>query len=277
MKLFFARLTSVLLLSAFVSLAYAQVDAAAAERILRKSGTWSQIDAVTPQFKTAFAESIRQQSGAAVKELEIERFAAVAERAFAATKLKTMIANTVAEQTNPQHVAALDKWYDGPIGKRLTALEEAAAKLDQGESVKEGAALVAALKAPRLAIVQEMVDVTRAADFIADLSINMGTAVAYGASLASSEVEVPLKQLRENAMKEREPMIKVMRDYVLSIYAKTYEKASDEDLKAYIAFMKTPAGKQFTEVIITAFERAFVASAADLGKSLVELRKSAKT
>jgi hypothetical protein len=268
-----------LLVSCFVaSSASAQIEAASAERLLRKSGTLAQIDAIAPQFRAGFEDSLRKQPGSPLKQSEIARMSAVADRAFAASKMQSAVVATVAERMSAANLDALDRWYESELGKRMTAFEVEAAKADQAQAIEAARQLVATLPAPRIELVRELVAATRAADFIVDLTVNMTVAIAYGASLASSEVEVtPLNELRKLVLKDREQIAGAMNELLLAVYAKTYEKASDADLKSYAAFMKTAAGAQFTEAVIVAFERSLMTGAADFGRGLVEQRKSAKT
>jgi hypothetical protein len=273
----FFRIVGALLFFAFASLAQAQIETAVAERVLGKSGTLVQIDAVTPQFRANFEQGLREQRDAPLTRDEITKLASMADRAFAPAKLRTSIVATASQRLGAEQAKALEAWYDGASGKRLLALEEAAAKADPVAAMQAGAAIVAKLPVERTTLLKDLVAATRAADFVADLSIDMAVAAAYATSIATARGETPpIKDLRESAMKERSQVVQSMSDILLSAYAKTYENASEEDLKAYVELMRGTAGKQFTETIIVAFNRAVVASTTELGKALVEAKKPAK-
>jgi hypothetical protein len=259
------------------STAFAQIDAALATRILGRSGTLAQIDAVTPQFRGNFEQGLREQRDVPLTRDETAKLASMADLAFAPAALRTSIIVTAAERLTTEHVAALETWYDSALGKRFMSLEEAAAKADAAAAMQEGAAIVAKLSAERAEQLKALVDATRAAEFVADLSIDMAVGAAYATSIATSRNETPaLKDLRESATKDRSQVVHAMNGILLNAYAKTYEKVDDEDLRTYVEFMRSAAGKQFTETIIIAFNRAIVGSTTALGKAIVDSRKPAK-
>jgi Uncharacterized protein conserved in bacteria (DUF2059) len=256
---------------------FAQIDAALAARILGRSGTLAQIDAVTPQFRGNFEQGLREQRDEPLTRDETAKLTAMADRVFAPAALRASIVATAAERLTAEHVAALETWYDSALGKRFMVLEEAASKADGAAAMQAGAAIVAKLPAQRAAQLKALVEATRAAEFVADLSIDMAVAAAYTTSIATSRNETPaIKDLRESAMKDRSQVVQAMNNILLNAYAKTYEKVDDEGLKTYAEFMRSAAGKQFTETIIVAFNRAIMGSATALGKAIVDSRKPAK-
>ncbi|MGL4230368.1 MAG: hypothetical protein ACRCWJ_03295 [Casimicrobium sp.] len=264
-------------LCCFVSTAFAKVDSAVAERLLAKSGTLAQIDALPVQFKANFEEGLREQKEAPLTREEINRMTAVADRMFAVAKLRAAIASGVGERLTNEQANALDAWYDGATGKRMLALEEAAAKSDQAVAMREGAARMRALAPERAARLRELLEATRASDFVAEFSIDMSVGATYAALIATSRnAPPPLETLRESAAKEKPQIVKSVNDSLLVAYAMTYEKASDADLKAYAEFMQSAAGKAFSSAVIAAFSKTIVSSANELGKALTESAKPQK-
>jgi hypothetical protein len=255
----------------------AKVDVLVAERLLAKSGTLAQIDALPVQFKSNFEEGLREQKDVPLTREEINRMSAVVDRTFAVAKLRAAIASGVAETITDEHATALDAWYDSPTGKRMLALEEAAAKSDQAATIQEGTASLAILAPERLARVRELLDATRASDFVAELSIDMSVGATYAALKATARnAPPPIEALRESAAKDKAQIVKLVSESLLAVYVKTYAKASDADLIAYTEFMKSAAGKAFSSAVIGAFSKALVSSANDLSKALVETTKPAK-
>jgi hypothetical protein len=258
---------------ACASVACAQVEPAVAERVLSKSGTLAQLEALPPQFKTNFEQGLTEQRDTPFTRAEIKRLSDLADAAFAASKLRTSIIVTVAQRLSAEQIPPLDKWYDGELGKRMLAMEAEAAKADQRQAMEAGAVLLSKSTEPRIALLKELVAATHAAEFVADLSINMAVAAAHNASVAAAKpasrsATTTLKELRDGAMRDRAQVVTSMNEVLLIAYAKTYEKASDEDLKAYVAHMKSAAGKQLAEAVIAAFDRAISSSANELSASL---------
>ncbi len=266
-------------------LANAQVDRAIAERVLQKSGTLAQVDAVPAQFKGNFEQGLREQRDTPFTRDEINRFLALAERTFTSKALGATIIATVADQLNTDHGAILEAWYDGATGKRILAVEAAAAKADPAVTVREGSALFGKLSESRRELLKELLAASRAADFVADLSIDMAVTAAHataavtsaGSAIANTRTAQPsLKELRESAAKDRSQVVTSMNELLLVVYAKTYESLSDDELRVYVTALTSAAGKQFTEAVIVAFNRALFASASELGKAISELNKPAK-
>jgi hypothetical protein len=261
----------------FAFVVEAKVDTAVAERLLAKSGTLAQIDALPVQFKSNFEEGLREQKEVPLTREEINRMSAVVDRAFAVAKLRASIASGVAETITSEHETALDAWYDGATGRRMLALEEAAAKSDQAATIREGAASLRTLAAERVARVRELLDATQASDFVAELSIDMSVGATYAALVATSRNAPPtIALLRASAAKEKPQIVKSVSDALLVVYAKTYANASDADLNAYAEFMKSAAGKAFSNAVIAAFSKALLSSANDLSKALLDATKPPK-
>ncbi len=258
----------------FVSVVFAKVENSLVERLLAKSGTLAQIDALPAQFKSNFEEGLREQKEAPLTREEINRMSAVSDRVFAVAKLRTAITSGVGERLTTEHANALDAWYDSALSKRMLALEEAAAKTDQAAAMREGVAALGKLAPERVARLRELLEATRASDFVAEFSIDMSVGATYAALIATSRnAPPPIETLREGAAKETPQIVKSVNDSLLIAYAKTYENASDADLKAYAEFMKSGAGRAFSRAVIAAFSRAMTSSATELGKALTETSK----
>jgi hypothetical protein len=261
----------------FSAFAYAQIKTEEAENVLQKSGVLRQIDAMVPAFRTEFVKALQAHGGGSIKAEDIEQYAALASQSFDAEKLKRSIIASTAQSITPQNVAPLIRWYSGAAGKRIEAIEFEVSKRDSSETLKQGAALLPTVPSKRLAVYKEIVELTRAVEFLTDLALNTGIAVGYGAAQASSDLVVPFDAFRAEAKKQRSALLVAMNDVALAAFAATYQQATERDLDAYLNFLRTAAGKEFSAATLTAFERAFIQSAAALGKALVESRKSSRS
>lgn len=261
----------------FVPTALASVDQATAERVLAKSGTLSQIDALPAQFKANFEEGLREQRELPLTREEFNRRAGAVDRVFAVSKLRASIVGDVAKALTGGQVTALELWYESPVGKRMLELEAAAAKSDQVAALREGGAALRMLPAERVALLRSLLEATQASDFVAELSIDMSVGATHAALMATSRTPPPpINALREGAAKERAQIVKSLAESLLAAYAQTYESASDAELKTYAAFMASASGKAFSGAVISAFSAALISGATELGKVLVEPNKTPK-
>ncbi len=82
------------------TLAVAQIDPGTAERLLRRSGLWAQLDGVAAQVRQGMAEASAQAARAPDPALA-ERLAAAAEAAFAVERLRSVALRSVAQALEP--------------------------------------------------------------------------------------------------------------------------------------------------------------------------------
>lgn len=260
------------------SIVFAQVDRAVAEKLLQQSGTLAQIEALTPQFRANFEQALREQRDHPITGDEVRKFATMGDASFAPTKLRETIINTVAERLSTTNAKVVAEWYESENAKKMLALEAAASVANHAESVKKGMALNGSQPKERTAQLKSMIEASRAALFVANLSINMAVSAAVSAASATSTATPPTyAQLREAALRDRESLVQSITDVMHAVYATTYEKASDRELGDYLSYLQSPAGSQFANTIVDAFDRAIAQSTQELSVSLVQLKTPKRT
>lgn len=259
--------------------AQAQVDAATAELLMRKAGLWQQLDGLAPQVQAGFAAAAAQP-GSALKPELLERLNNTAATVYAAPRLRASALAMLTRSIRPEFVPVLVAWYESPVGRRFTALEEATAApvRDPQVVVQEGVALLKAASPERRAIFDQFMVVTKAAETIASLTINSAVAIQQGmAAAAPNGQRLSVQEVRAALEARRPRLLQAYSGIVLASFASTYASVEDAAMQEYVVFMRTPAGQHFTDLSMLAVERALLDAAAELGNTLGQARTGSTT
>ena len=254
--------------------ASAQIERDLAERLLQQSGNLAQLDALPTQFRSNFEQALREQRDLPITSDEVRKFAAMGDNAFTASKLRASVIEIVSKRLTPTDAVTLRDWYNSATGLKILALEAAATTADHGAAVRRGTALMERMTKDQVAQLRALMDASRAAEFVANLSINLAVAAAHGAASATSPKDVPaFATLREGAMREREKLMQSISNVMIAVYANTYDRASDAEIAQYLALLQSGAGKTFSDSLITALDRTIANSVTELSAALVELKR----
>lgn len=261
--------------------AHAQTDAKTAEEFLRSSGLWAQLATVAPQMRTGFSDAAAQ-AGVTPTPAELERMSRVIDSAFSAQRLRASAITIFRSDLQAEHVPALRRWYSSSPGKNITAVEEAEsasqATTDPLAIVQQGSALLSAMPAARRTMLQEYVQVTRSAEMMAQFTVDTTVAMQQGLlSVTPNATDLSAKELRATLEAQRPQMIPALAEFSLAIYARTYSRLPTAELRKYVDFMKTKAGRHFMDVSFEAFTAAMVDASAEFGRGLPGAKDKSNT
>lgn len=249
---------------------YAQTDNATAEALARKSGLWEQLSSVAPQVLAGFSEAL-SQVGTKPSAVEIDRISRVIQDAYSVTGLRAVSVGVIAGKLSARDIADLLRWYDSPVGQRITKLEEEASaeKGDPQALLQQGLALVEKLPPARRRLLDELLTETRTAEAMTQITINTLMAVQQGAASALSNTPAaPAPKLKAALESQRPQMLKEFAALSLAGFAKVYETMPTEFLEQYVAFVKSAAGRDFNTLCLEALDAAFTEAAAEFGRGL---------
>lgn len=257
-----------LLLSA--AMAWAQVDAATAETLMKKSGAWLQLAHTPAQMRRAILEAAAAAPRKA-SESELARLAQAAETAYAPERLQSTSRAAIAARLDGRHLAALDAWYDSALGRKVRQLEEAAADdpRDMETRLQQDVALLQSQDAARRALLGEVVEVTRLVELLTDLSINAAIAIQRGvASIAPDASGMTQAELRAMLQAQRPQMMQTYAVVSAATAARIYDTLPADELAQYVAFLKSDAARHYTDVGAPAMIDALVEASAEFGRRL---------
>ena len=161
------------------------------------------------------------------------------------TDLALSYLQTEADQKNLKEAMT---FLASPLGKRITE-EERAASTSEAQMEMQAYMMQLAqnpLSAERQALIQTLSDVLNADQLI--LTVMKGTfySLLEITEAISPEKAVKLKQGVDAEWNQIEPMLKAQFSEFMIMGAQySYRNVSDQDIKAYIAFLKTPSGQAY--------------------------------
>ena len=266
------QLQHVLACLAFVGLhglAGAEVPVATAEVLMRKSGVWAQLGDVAVQVKAGMAQSA---SSAALAPDDVKRLEVLADEAFAAPRLRDAFLQVVSQQLTPAQSADALKWYNSPTGQVITRLEEASsANFDDLQRVlADGHQALSHASARRQALLTQVVQATRSAEGMATLQINTTLAILQGMENVAPNPSTPSAAHLRQALEAQRPQMQASAmGVMLTMFAATYQPASDQALAQYVKFLSSRSGGALSNAMNTALDKSLSGAAQLLGSGIV--------
>lgn len=240
--------------------ANAAIDQAEAEALLDRIGVTRQLEPI-PAMLSVMLEQSQQQPDNKVSKEVAQDLAQHARRWFTVKHLRDNIVEATAATLERSDIALLDAWYGSKTGKKISRLEEDTIRqaVDGAKERERGERALARASAERRALLDELDRAVRGTELTADISVNMGTGIAYGISTALGSMPgISFTELRKLVAKELAPMRdEIARSTILS-FAATYEPLSDEELGAYVKVNQTAQGKKLSEAGFRGLDKAFV-------------------
>ena len=251
--------------------AWAQIEPAVAESLMKKSGLWQQLAEIPAQMRAgvmgAVAEGARKKPSAK----ELARVAQAVDIAYAADRLQAFSRSRLASGMDVNDLPALEAWFDSTLGGQISRLEEASAA-DQREpalQMQEGMALLQAQDATRRALLNEMVVVTRSAEMFANLATDVALSTHGITSVIGPQAQGPtLSQLQAALQAQRPQMLQGYSALAAADFARVYATLPTEELAQYLGFLKSDAGRRYTDIGMRAVGDALMDSSTELLRRL---------
>lgn len=251
--------------------AWAQIEPAVAESLMKKSGLWQQLAEIPAQMRAgvmgAVAEGARKKPSAK----ELARVAQAVDIAYAADRLQAFSRSRLASGMDINDLPALEAWFDSTLGGQISRLEEASAA-DQREpalQMQEGMALLQAQDATRRALLNEMVVVTRSAEMFANLATDVALSTHGITSVIGPQAQGPtLSQLQAALQAQRPQMLQGYSALAAAGFARVYATLPTEELAQYLGFLKSDAGRRYTDIGMRAVGDALMDSSTALLRRL---------
>jgi hypothetical protein len=261
-------ITAALLLAPL--LAAAQIDPGSAERLLRKSGLWVQLDGVAQQVRQGLVEAAAQ-AGRAAPAAEADRLQAAAVSAYAVERLRSVALRLVSRQLELRYLQPLLDWYDTPTGVLMTRLEEQSAGdlRDTGAVMDDGMARWQAMSAERRGSLEALLQASGSVDSALSMTLNTVAGVWQGLAGVLPPAEAPSPEATRALLADQLPRLRpAMEQMLRAVSAVAYAEASDAQLQEYLGFLRSPAGQHLGDVMQQVLDAAFLEGATELGRRL---------
>jgi hypothetical protein len=250
--------------------AVAAVSHEVAQDLTKKSGLWVQLDSLGAQVRGGMSAAMARNPGAQT-EAQKTRMLDCAQAAYAPDGLRLPAVDAVAGTLQLADVAPLLAWYDSPLGRKISGVEEASAsrEADPQERLRRGAESLSGASDSRKASLRAILDETHSVDIMADTLIEMALAVQQGvASVDPAASGASINELKANLNSRRPQLIQHYAQIALPAYAFTYAELGDDELAKYATYLGTPAAKTFNDGSMRAVARALTSGSVKLGRCL---------
>jgi hypothetical protein len=203
----------------------------------------------------------------------IKRVVEAAQRVFNAKRMQELIRTQLAQSARADDLRTFNEFFDTSLGKRVVALEVAAAKAnpEQTQAKAAGLAPVFEEKQPaRYAIAKRLDAATRGTEFVVTMIENMSLAALRGSAATSGQNRTfEIDKARQQFRDDNGRLLEQLRPVVITTNAVMYEALSDEDFSRYAQFLETPTGIRVSASVLRAFNALFDQLSGELSKALV--------
>jgi len=253
-----------LVLLAGAALAGPQPGSEPIDRLIERSGLAAQITNYQAAMQAGIdsAHAMRHEIGSA----NVEQLRRAVAYAYSASSLRPVLRSELAKRLTQKEIAAALAWLDSPVGRKLTALEEAASTPEAQQRiarvVRAGALDVAPGRAQTL---HALIRATHAAEVGASLMIQSAIGIWEASGNSTPDFTAALRRELEA---RRSEIVAEMHQRSFGAFSVVYASASDAELAALLAFARSPAGAKYHSASASAFQSTLVQAARKLGGTL---------
>lgn len=211
---------------------------------------------------------------------------AAVDAAFAPETLRREFLLNIGSKLDDADLDQIFSFYKSPLGMKVTALEnvDSAQQLLEIDPDKHAAAEKKRKAAIRKQLVNDVarVEVLRLIERSAQISeieidtgVNAGRAVAIGMTAASGDAAALSAGVIQNidaAMEKERTADVTAQTRIKSVIrlAYTYREVSTQDLRQYLAFLDSPAGKKLRETARSALTQALLKAGTEYGHAVMK-------
>lgn len=260
-------------------LAQAEVPESTAKDLLQKSGYWDQVGDIAPQVQDSFAQMMGSV-GQKPSETELARAKKVLSNAFDPDRMRAVSLRIVSQKLSAKHVDALNRWYNTTLGQTITQLEKDASKQfgDPREIMTQGAEALSKVTKERRRLLEQLSKATQAAESLTQIVINSAIASHRGVVAAMPNAKLISEgELRRALEGNRAQLLSMNTAMTLAGFAKTYESLTQDNLRAYINFLRSEAGARFNALSSEALDAAMSEASNEVGRRLQSTKDQANS
>jgi hypothetical protein len=202
----------------------------------------------------------------------LKRVLEAAQRLFNAKRMQELIRTQLAQSARADDLRAFNEFFDTSLGKRVVALEVAAAKANPEQTQAKAAELsqVFEEKQPaRYAIAKRLETATRGTEFVVSMIENMSLSALRGSAATSGQNRTfEIDKARQNFRDDNGRLLEQLRPMMIASSAVMYEALPDDEFSRYVQLLETPAGGRISAAVLRAFNAIFNQLGEEMGKAL---------
>jgi hypothetical protein len=199
-------------------------------------------------------------------------------QAYSAEFIERKVSSTIRERLDEQVLIETLTWLKSDLGKKITALEEAASTAQGYQAIQDYGQAMQRDPPPqkRLARAQQMDEATRATEIAVNVIEAGELGIALGLdSLRAPDEQLGLAKLMEAIAEDRPNLTAGLRDLNIVGFLYTYKTLSDEELDRYLEFLKSEVGVKYQDAATAGLKEALLEAAAETARVLPETIKGA--
>jgi len=244
------------------------VSEAQADEFMRKSGLWQQLAEIEPGVQQGITQSDNEVRR--LNDEQLQRLRDAARASYGPERLRAAMRAELAASLPPSETEQALQFLATDLGKRVTALEEAAASPENSDHIETIAAdAAAALEPARKQLIDRMIKATRLAEVAASIVINQQMGVMRGFAVYAGNADDGSKDDEKARLNRyREQMIALLGPRMTAHSAVIYGPLTDKDLAQYVTFLESPAGVRMSNAVGVALDKVLGAAAFELGRRI---------
>jgi hypothetical protein len=236
------------------------------DEIFFLSGLEAQLEVVGESLETAIGPQVQHLPPAQGQALE-----SAVRREFGADALQRAVEMHLERAYQPQQAARVLQWLRSPTGRRIARLDLAAARPEGTAALERYARNLASdpPPVPRVSLIRQLDAATGMTDFTVDAALTSALATALGANGAlppdkrgaESDIRAAVEAQRDALRPEIEMMITTSMLY-------SYQSLGDGELRSYIDFSNSEAGRWFHESVKRALLNTLEGASTRVGRAV---------
>ena len=242
------------------------------EELYVKSGLEKQVKQIPNSVEQGFDEAVfKDENLRRLPRSVVSGIRSLITEAFAPELLKTEIIREMEAGMEDEHVRRVLEWLNSGLGRKRTAVEEAASRPDSLSQTQLMAAQIRTSPLPpdRLNLLRRLDQAMGATETFVSLALN--TQIAVASAIVASlppEQQQPLSELKTQIERTRPQLESAINAYVLASFLYTYQTLSNPEIRAYINFASSRTGKVYHEATVAGFTHAMISASIRWGKSI---------
>lgn len=249
---------------------YAQSRDDLANKIVNRSGLSEMIS----QFPALLKEGIKQgaeQSGGNNQKM-VMQISQIIDQAFGVNESIEIVRKDLSDQLTDQELANVLEWLDSPLGKKVTQLEIGAMTSDSYQDMQSQ--LLELQEKYRGSEREKLFETfnksTNATEASLETAIAVQLTLASAMSASSNNPQMPSYEYLKKSIEDNRFMMRgVIGQQVFANYLYTYQNLTDQELKSYVDFTASPAGKHYSLVVNESIKNVLLKPSEIIGSKIM--------
>jgi hypothetical protein len=199
-------------------------------------------------------------------------------QAYSAEFIERKVSAAIRERLDEKIMGEALTWLKSDLGKKITALEEAASTPQGYQAIQDFAQQLQRNppEQKRLTLAQAMDEATHATEIAVNVIEAGELGIALGLdSLRSPDEQLGMEKLMEEIAQDRPNLTAGLRDLNIVGFLYTYKTLSEEELQRYLDFLKSEVGVKYQEATTAGLKEALFEAAAETARELPATIKGA--